>query len=197
MTLLMRHALRKHQLDSDPGWIGPKYQTGFQQLSNYGERRAVIQQARNRGSVPPDVVVQLRRAIKAGALQVRQAEVAEAFLLDSGAIQLVLADHSTPLESDCVVLATGFAPQRPGGRWLDAAVAALELPVAPCGYPIVDATLRWTDGLYVMGPLAELEIGPVARNITGARQAAERIVQATAERMAQSCFYRAMGGRAV
>lgn len=38
-------------------------------------------------------------------------------------------------------------------------------------------SLEWCPHLYVTGPLAELEIGPIARNISGARQAAERIVQ--------------------
>jgi hypothetical protein len=71
-------------------------------------------------------------------------------------------------------------------------VSDLELPIAPCGYPLVNSALCWTDGLYVLGPLAELEIGPVARNITGARQAAERISQAGDTR-----GYRAIKGRKV
>jgi hypothetical protein len=36
--------------------------------------------------------------------------------------------------------------------------------------------LQWGPGLYVTGALAELEMGPISRNISGARQAAERIV---------------------
>jgi len=51
-----------------------------------------------------------------------------------------------------------------------------------CGFPIVDKNLSWGDSgrIYVSGALAELEIGPSARNIAGARLAAERIVQAAA-----------------
>ncbi|MED3910201.1 hypothetical protein P4597_13550 [Peribacillus simplex] len=37
--------------------------------------------------------------------------------------------------------------------------------------------MQWSPGLYdVTGALAELEMGPISRNISGARQAAERIV---------------------
>jgi hypothetical protein len=38
--------------------------------------------------------------------------------------------------------------------------------------------LQWGPGLFVMGPLAELELGPTARNITGARAGAARIARA-------------------
>lgn len=63
---------------------------------------------------------------------------------------------------------------------MDRAIEDLDLPVAPCGYPIVDAGLRWAPGLHVTGPLADLELGPVARNISGARRAADRLVIAVA-----------------
>ena len=56
-------------------------------------------------------------------------------------------------------------------------IETLELPCAECGYPIVSKTLQWGPDLYVTGALAELEMGPIARNISGARQAAERIVK--------------------
>jgi hypothetical protein len=45
-------------------------------------------------------------------------------------------------------------------------------------YPIVDRALRWHPGIHVTGPLAELEIGPPARNILGARLSAERLLGA-------------------
>lgn len=177
VTLLTRHPLREHQLDSDPGWIGPKYQDGFQQLDDYRQRRMVIQQARHRGSVPPDVVAQLYRAVQGEMLRMVTDEVCGSTLTSGRQVVLTLKSGAGALTSDCVLLATGFDPQRPGRGWLDRTIAEEGLLVAPCGYPIVDQYLRWTEGLYVMGPLAELEIGPVARNITGARQAAQRICQ--------------------
>jgi hypothetical protein len=77
-----------------------------------------------------------------------------------------------------VILATGFDHSRPGGEWLDRAIAQFALRCHECGYPIVDANLCWHPGLYVAGPLAELQLGPVARNIIGARHAASRLAAA-------------------
>ncbi len=80
------------------------------------------------------------------------------------------------IRADRVLLATGFPSRRPGGAWLDEAVDALRLPCAACGYPIVDRGLRWHPRLLVTGALAELELGPVARNLSGAQRAGESIV---------------------
>jgi len=74
-----------------------------------------------------------------------------------------------------IVLATGFEERRPGGAWLDDAIDRLGLPCSACGYPLVDGALRWHPRIHVSGALAELEVGPAARNIAGARMAAERI----------------------
>jgi hypothetical protein len=57
-------------------------------------------------------------------------------------------------------------------------VETLGLRTASCGYPIVDAGLRWHPGLFVSGALAELALGPVARNLSGARRAGDRLVMA-------------------
>ena len=76
---------------------------------------------------------------------------------------------------DRVLLATGFPSRRPGEGWLDEAIEAHGLPCAECGYPIVDRGLRWHPRVLVTGALAELEIGPVSRNLSGAMRAGERI----------------------
>jgi hypothetical protein len=91
---------------------------------------------------------------------------------------LVLETTSGVYGASAAVLCTGFDARRPGGAWLDRAVDELGLACAACGYPLPDTRLRWRPGLFVMGPLAELELGPTARNITGARTGAERIAAA-------------------
>ena len=63
----------------------------------------------------------------------------------------------------------------------DQLVESASLPCASCGYPVVDKALRWHPRVYVSGPLAELELGPSSRNISGARRAAERLVAAARE----------------
>ena len=46
---------------------------------------------------------------------------------------------------------------------------------AICGYPVVGEDLRWQERIFVTGPLAELQIGPCARNIIGARNVGRRL----------------------
>ena len=96
------------------------------------------------------------------------------------AVGIHLGEDGRAISCDRVLLATGFGAARPGGRLVDELVAAASLPCAPCGYPVVDHGLRWHPRVHVTGPLAELELGPVARNIAGARRAGDRILAATA-----------------
>lgn len=174
VTLLARHEPRVAPFDSDLAWIGGSLMAAFRQVSDYGERRRIIREARHTGTMPADVAGALHEATKARKLKLHIGEVLSAGAQPDGGIALRLAD-STALAARQVVLATGFDPARSGGAWLEAAIERYALPVAACGYPIPDRNLAWADGLYVTGPLAELEIGPVSRNIIGARFAAERI----------------------
>jgi hypothetical protein len=175
VTLLVRSPLRERKFDSEPCWLGPACLTRFWAEPDYGRRRAMLREARNPGSVPPELARTLQRAVRWGLLDLVQGEVQTADRLPSGTIRLDLADRS--LCADRVLLGTGFSPGRPGGAWLDAAIAAYALPTAPCGYPIVAPSLEWAPGLFVTGALAELELGPPARNIAGARHAAQRVLQ--------------------
>lgn len=175
VTLVSRHPLRRHQFDSDPGWIGPRFMHGFHREPSMARRRDLIRAARHRGSLPPDVHQETLAAVAAGRLRWRLGSLAGAAPA-GGAVDLQLDDG--PLQVDQLLLATGFDPQRPGGAWVDRMVSTFHLPCAPCGYPIVDRHLRWHPRLFVTGALAELELGPTARNITGARRAGERLWEA-------------------
>ncbi len=47
------------------------------------------------------------------------------------------------------------------------------------GLPVLDQHLRWPGcELFLMGPWAALQVGPVARNLFGAKLACDRIVPA-------------------
>ncbi len=173
VTLLMRHPVRIHSFDAEPGWITPAYLNGFHAEPDYERRRALIRAARHRGSLPPDVAEDLRKA-EASGLLVRQQDEVHSAQLQPPHTRLELAGGASLL-ADRVILATGFSGDRPGGGWLDAAIAEYGLPCAGDGFPIVDRSLCWAEGLYVCGPLAELEVGPVARNFAGVKLAAERI----------------------
>lgn len=80
------------------------------------------------------------------------------------------------VSADRILLATGFETKRPGGLLVDRLIEDAALPCAACGYPLVDEHLRWHPRVLTTGPLAELELGPAARNIAGARRAADRIL---------------------
>lgn len=173
-VLLSHHPVRQHQFDSDPGWLGPKHMAAFSRERRLAERRTMISEARHRGSMPPDVWRGLARAIERGQVTRHEAAV-ESYTVHGDAVHLRLSDGAE-VEADRALLATGFASHRPGGALVDGLVESAGLPCAGCGYPVVDRALRWHPRIRVTGPLAELELGPVARNIAGARRAGERLV---------------------
>ena len=170
--MLCRHPLRKHQFDSDPGWVGPKNMRRFAATRDLEKRREMIAEARHVGSLPPDVYRAVHYAIHSGTIDFHIGDPEGR--LERGKIGFEVG--RTALNVDGVLLATGFESARPGGKLIDSLIHECELPCSTCGYPVLDSNLRWHPRLVVTGPLAELEIGPVARNIVGARRAAERIL---------------------
>lgn len=175
VTLIKRHPFKVCDFDSDPGWLGPKYQKTYQRITDYCERREVIKKARNRGSLPSELFHKLRKLENDQTIKLADGEVTS--VKEGESQELILSVDMQEIKVQSIVFATGFRPSRPGGSWLEKAIEMFGLPCAKCGYPIVSQSLEWCPHLYVTGPLAELEIGPIARNISGARQAAKRIVQ--------------------
>lgn len=173
VRLLMRHDLRESDLDSSPCWLGPQCKGVFMRAGSPEARRALITQARKPGTMSADVARDVRSAIRDGRIQRIDAAVMAADCVD-GQVRLSLAGGSQ-ISMGQVLLATGFASVRPGGAWLDGVIDWFGLPLAPCGYPLVDEQLQWYPGLYAAGGLAELELGPPAANIVGGRLAAERL----------------------
>ena len=172
--MVSRHALREHQFDSDSGWLGPRLMAGFDRVQDVDQRRAMISDARHKGSVSPDIRRALLGLMKREKARWHEAEVEGLVEHDSG-FELSLTTGAV-VEAQRVLLATGFEGHRPGGAMVDQLIESASLPCARCGYPIVDKALRWHPRVYVTGPLAELELGPISRNIAGARRAADRLV---------------------
>ncbi|APH03723.1 FAD/NAD(P)-binding protein [Bacillus weihaiensis] len=161
VTLQMRHSFRVKDFDSDPGWLGPKLLTDFHKLDSDQRRREVIQQARNRGSVTGELYRKVKRLIQDRKLS----------------LQLIENDERESIDKEgTTIFATGFQYRLKQKAILSHLIQAENLPCSECGYPLVSEGLEWAPCLHVMGALAELEIGPIARNISGARHAAERIV---------------------
>ncbi len=170
VTMVTRKPLAVHQFDSDPGWLGPKYMNSFHKIRCFEERRKVIKEARFPGSLTVELKTEIERRKKLGILDVKIDEVI-------GVSQSMLQLKSTEtIVTDAILLATGFEQKPPGMEWLQRLIQDHCLPCASCGYPIPKPSLEWEDGLYLLGALAELQLGPVARNISGARRGAERII---------------------
>lgn len=175
VTLLMRHPFRVHDFDSDPGWLGPKKQNAYQKLDSYLHRRNEITTARNKGSVPREIYMKLKALEKRESLSIKDIEISQGER-ENNKLLLLDKDNELIVKAGTVLLATGFLLALPGREWIEPMVNSYKLPTSECGYPIVNHDLQWDKDLYVTGALAELEIGPIARNISGARQAAERII---------------------
>lgn len=175
ITLLKRHQFRIYDFDSDPAWLGPKNQLQFNKLKSYNKRREQIIAARHKGSIPYDLHFKIIHSLRQGSLQIVDGQVDHA---DVEGNKVNLRDDQDTLiqKTSTILLATGFKPTLPGIEWLTPMIQQQHLKCAECGYPIVSRSLQWGQNLYVIGALAELEMGPIARNISGARQAAERIV---------------------
>lgn len=172
VDVFARHMPRVHQFDSDPGWLGPKYMSAFERERDIERRRKMIGRARYRGSLPPDVMRALEAGMRGGGVVWHLDEVL-GMTTQEERVQLITATARHTFDE--VMLATGFSTLRPGGALLSS--LSRELSCARCGYPLTDHLLRWHPRVFLTGPLAELELGPTARNISGARRAGERLMR--------------------
>lgn len=189
--LVFRHDLREQSFDCHQDWmmtrdaserVGfvPERQLAFAGVASFDERREIIRRERLAGTMPASVSRGkhgLRYAIASGAVQHHKAGVERMTMADCG-VALALTTGAS-IEVDRVLLATGFSRRPPGAGLLDQMVRRGDLELCSCGYPAPDKHLRWGD-VFIAGALAELELGPSARNIAGARLASERIVEAAA-----------------
>lgn len=178
VTLIRRHPARIHAFDSDPGWQGPRNMAGFSAVSSYQKRRELIKKARHSGSMPKEIHIRLKKAVRTHQLHIIEAEP-EALVETQGKKALYSSEGELLSTASTILLATGFSNKIPGHSWLEDTINKEQLTCSGCGFPIVSPEhLEWDHRLHTMGALAELEMGPTARNIAGARRAAARIVQA-------------------
>jgi len=180
VTIVTPHRLRRSQFDSSPQWLGPAKMAGFSRVDDLATRRRMIDRARRPGTITRDVERTLRAHRQAGRIDVVVERVRGVYALPGRRV----LGLSTELEVDAVALATGFSGMPTLPRFEGLAEDAL--PRARCGTPVVDAQLQWARALYVTGALAELQLGPIARNIAGGRRAAERLVPLAARELRAS-----------
>jgi hypothetical protein len=186
VRLMVRRHLQEKLFDAEPGWLGPKYLKDFLAESDWEKRWELIQLARNGGSMTPVMMSQLRRYQKKGCLQIdERCQIVKAKWL--GNYWQVYCNNEQEYECDraqreCeahrIWLSTGTQLDAAKEPLLSDIIAAYPNAIVN-GLPVLDDRLRWPGcELFVMGGLAALQVGPVARNISGARIASDRIVPA-------------------
>jgi hypothetical protein len=176
VSLLHARNLKTSQFDADPCWLDKRCLKLLTRENDFARRRRIVDHARNWGTFPEDVRRHLDSVLQDGSLQCIENSVLSA-AGDASQVKLCLLD-GTVIEADLVILATGFERCLPGGDFLKTVIDNLSLPCAPCGFPLTDKDLRWQKNFFVTGALAELQVGPISRNIVGARLASELIASA-------------------
>jgi hypothetical protein len=174
VLLISRKDVHVSDFDFDPGWLGPKHLDPFHRQSN-DQRRQQIMAARAKGSVPQDMKLALDKAAALNQLTCIVDNIIDAKCQDGGA--LLIGQHGR-YNCQMIVLATGFTENCPGNGFINQAIKEFDLKTAACGFPVLGPSLQWHERIFVTGPLSELQIGPSARNIAGARHSGRRITAA-------------------
>ena len=174
VLLVSKKEVSVSNFDFAPGWIGPRFTEGFYR-SPIEQRREQIDNARAKGTVPGDMKLDLDKAVALNQLEVMTDDVTDARYKNDTSL---LIGQNGQYNCQKIILATGFMKKRPGGNLIDRAIKEFNLKTASCGFPVITPYLQWHDRIFVTGPLSELHIGPVARNIVGARQSSSRIIAA-------------------
>ena len=70
VVMMARRTFQEKLFDADPGWLGPKYLKGFHAEPDMQTRWQMVQQARNGGSLSPEMMTHLRRLERQGQITV-------------------------------------------------------------------------------------------------------------------------------
>lgn len=157
--------------DADPGWLGPKNMNHFLNIESSLERQSIIQHERHKGSMPRELYLRLKKHIQSGRLIIHKENI-----LSVDQHQIHTEQAAIPY--DFILLATGFEPTLLKQPMIQSLIKNEDAPLTRCGLPSISSELEWLPQLFVSGGLADLELGPFARNIMGGREAAQRIKQA-------------------
>ena len=166
--------LEVHQFDSEPCYLGPRCLQSFVKIRDPEERRRIIREARYPGSIPPSINLALRQLKDEGRVTVIPEWAVSATRGPEGVA--LETDAGRRIESDRVILATGFRAAPPEESIVASVATEAGLPRTDDGFPVPDPTLQWAPGLFLTGALGETEIGPGAPNIIGAQLAVRRLL---------------------
>jgi hypothetical protein len=174
---MTRKQLQEKIFDAEPGWLGPKYLKDFHAETDWCSRWQMIQQARNGGSITPEMMLQLRKASHQGKISLNESCQVSSAQYQDNHWQVSCIDGSQH-QFDRIWLATGTRFDATEHPLLKDVLQTSPTEIVN-GLPVLDEYLRLPkSNFFMMGGLAALQIGPVARNIGGGRMAARRIVPA-------------------
>lgn len=188
--MLLRGPLKIKHFDFHLDWV-TKYKnlkkSAFYIKDTDEERLAMIQEARQGGSINPEYHKKLTRHLKSGRLQMMKHTTIEAGLWnnDTGCWDLSVItksqsgngdDHHDTITGDYVVFATGNQPDIKGLPFMKSIISQHDIKTVQ-GFPCLTDNLEWKEGLplFVIGKNASLKVGPSSANLDGARLGAERI----------------------
>lgn len=155
--------LRERATDVDPGWLGPKLLRAWD--AQAPEQRLAALRGARQGTTTPALRAWLRARIPPGLLHVVAERVTA---VEAGVVTTASGAHGP---YPVVYEATGYTVDVARVPWL-----APHVPRALGGLPVLDRHLQAAPGLHLLGPLAELELGPAGRNLWGAMRATERLL---------------------
>ncbi len=177
VLLMTRRQFQEKLFDADPGWLGPKYLKGFAAQPDWEKRWQTIQQARSGGSTTPEIMAQLRRLSHSKKLAFHEQCFVAGVRWENHRWTVDCSDGEK-LAVDRIWLATGTKPDINAEPLFAEMLKNHPIEIVK-GLPVLDKHLRWAGcELFVTGPLAALQVGPTARNLSGARMACDRIVPA-------------------
>ena len=163
-----REAPRRADFDSDPCYAGPRCLTPFANTP-VEQRTALLAEARQPGTLPPDVFARMTAALAAGDIAWRPGTIAS---LDANGLMF---DDGRRIDADRVILATGFEPWPAENSLLDRCIRNFDLRCDRDGHVFMNDDLEAAPGLHLLGRPASLQLGPMAGNIKGARLAGARL----------------------
>ncbi len=183
VLLLGRRPFKEKIFDAAPGWLGPKYLKAFEAEADWHKRWQMIQQARDGGSFTPEAFTKLRKLSREGRIILyEQCEVTNAVWQKTHwqvqCNNMAVHDCFEHQRIDRIWLATGTQLNIASQPILGEILAQYPIETVN-GLPVLDQHLRWPGcNLFLMGPWSALQVGPVARNLFGAKLACDRIVPA-------------------
>lgn len=176
VTMFARRSLRIAAYDTHPRWFNDDALVEFRAVQPLERRQSELVRGRNPGTVTAEVASVLDRWLGDGPGRITLVHEPIESVAPSGS-GVKFTWRQGVVETDHVLLATGFERHVPGERWIRQLARTLGLPLSPRGQPIPDERLQWAPGLHVCGALAELQLGPAARGLAGGRLAARIISQ--------------------